>query len=441
MVRSQQRRNRRRDGFGIAAAQRQLDCHQFVLAAFFHFLQRHLGDQALGEFLRHIDQGQHAFAADERVAFGQQHAVQQIERFRHRVVAAVGIVEGPWRRGVQDERQVGLFGKPLQDIRPALVAEGETQPLFRRFGHRLGSLAGGFGFGCFGGRLGASAAGAGVASAGLGASAAGAGFVSAGLGISAAGAGVASAGLGASAAGVGAAAAGLGASAAGAGFASAGLGASAAGAGFASAGLGASAAGAGFASAGLGVSAAGAGAASAGLGASAAGAGAGVGGLGRLSSRRGCCVGGLGRLGGRRGCCVSGLGRLGGRRGCCFGGLGRLGGWSSRGCRGRRRFGLRHASVAGPSASNVTNNHRRLTIAKRSVCSTAVCLRKKAGERRMVKILSQAGTLAMTRHLHASRLAYQVSQRGILFRLSMFGREAKLASSQDTLIHTIGKLG
>jgi len=140
----QQRRHGGGHGRRVAAAQRKFDRHQFVLAPLLDFLRRDFGDQPFRKLARQVDQGQHAFAADERVAFGQQHAVQQIERLRHRIVAVIRIVEGARRRGVQDERQVGLFRKPLQHIRPALVAEGKLQPLLRRLRLRLGGLVVGF---------------------------------------------------------------------------------------------------------------------------------------------------------------------------------------------------------------------------------------------------------------------------------------------------------
>ena len=145
VVGSQQRLDGRDGRDGIAAAQRELDSHQLVLAAFLGLFDRHLGDQAFGKLAGQIDQGQHAFAANQRIAFGQQDAVQQIERLGHRVIATIGIVERSRRGRVQHERQVGLLGEPLQDVRPALVAEIEPQAFFGVGRSRIGRCGAGFG--------------------------------------------------------------------------------------------------------------------------------------------------------------------------------------------------------------------------------------------------------------------------------------------------------
>ena len=310
-----------------------------------------------------------------------------------------------------------------------MVAEGETQPLFRRFGRALAVLRAGLVSGASAAGLGASAAGAGAASAGLGASAGGAGLAAAGLGASAAGAGFASAGLGASAAGGGQRQRAWAPPQA---------------VGFAAAGLGASA------------------------------RGLCVGGLGRLGSR-GCCVGGLGRLGSGAGAAsaglgprrperalrrqawapgswsgfsVGGLGRLSGRAGAASAGLGvsaastvlprRLGA-SAAGAVGAAVAGgvsaWAHAPVAGPSASNVTNNHRRLQSLRGLYVSRQCASGRKQenvgwstsfspepGTR--LRVTTASGVPRRRRWLRVKR----ADGNRMRYRLSMFGREAKLAS-------------
>ena len=126
-LRPQQRLHFQRGLLGRHVPHRKQHADQLILAALVEFGQRHIGHQIRRNAVFKIHDNQHPPMADERVAFGQQHAVEHIERFGRRVGSRIGVVERARRRRLHQQRQAGLLGEPIQDILPRLVAEAESQ--------------------------------------------------------------------------------------------------------------------------------------------------------------------------------------------------------------------------------------------------------------------------------------------------------------------------
>ena len=73
--------------------QREQAFHQLESAPLIEFLRRHQGHQFVGNRILDVQHQQNAFAADERVSFGQQVTVQQVQGFVERVGPIVAIGE------------------------------------------------------------------------------------------------------------------------------------------------------------------------------------------------------------------------------------------------------------------------------------------------------------------------------------------------------------
>ena len=122
---------------GADPLQRKQHFDQLKLAALVDFLHRHLVHEVRRNLVLQIDQDQHPIPADQGVALGQEDAVQQIDGLGRRVLAVVGVVERPFGRSVGHERQVGVLGKPVEDVLPRLVAETELQEFLVLLGPRF----------------------------------------------------------------------------------------------------------------------------------------------------------------------------------------------------------------------------------------------------------------------------------------------------------------
>ena len=106
---------------------REQHADELVFAALVELRQRHVGHEVRRNAVFEIHEHEHPAAADERVALGEQHAVEHVERFGRRVAACVAIVERAGRRRLDEQRQAGLIGEPVQHVLPGLVAEIERE--------------------------------------------------------------------------------------------------------------------------------------------------------------------------------------------------------------------------------------------------------------------------------------------------------------------------
>ena len=141
-LRAQQRLHLLGGLFGRHVPHREQHANQLVFAALVELGQRHVGHQIRRNAVFEIHEHEHPAAADERVALGQQHAVEHVERFGGRVASRVAVVERAGRRRFHQQRQAGLLGEPIQHFLPRLVAEIERElGVVGRLGAAVGATA------------------------------------------------------------------------------------------------------------------------------------------------------------------------------------------------------------------------------------------------------------------------------------------------------------
>ena len=102
---------------------RKQHANQLVLAALVELRQRHVGHQVRRDAVFQIHDHQHPIAADQRVALGQQHAVEHVERFGRRVAPRIAVVERAGRRRFH-RAATGRLGRRTNPARPATAGSG-----------------------------------------------------------------------------------------------------------------------------------------------------------------------------------------------------------------------------------------------------------------------------------------------------------------------------
>ncbi len=114
--------------FGSQVLQLKTRANQFILAAAVKLFRRNARDHRRRNLIFEIDHQEHPIAKHERVALGQQDAVEDVHGLGRRVAAVVLVVERSFRRSVEDQRVARLLGEPIQNVGPGLIPKTEPQP-------------------------------------------------------------------------------------------------------------------------------------------------------------------------------------------------------------------------------------------------------------------------------------------------------------------------
>ena len=112
---------------GVPSLKRKHDTHQFEHPPSPQLLHGQSGNDSFGNGAAQIDDRQHPTTADQRVALGDKHTVEQVDRFSRRVLAGIRVVERARRRRVENQRKIGLLSEPFQHVNPTLKPEAELE--------------------------------------------------------------------------------------------------------------------------------------------------------------------------------------------------------------------------------------------------------------------------------------------------------------------------